>query len=119
MAKLTIFLCLALFGVCTSASPQGLAVGAPSPASRATLDELQPKLAAALKEWAQSHSDFDVELKSIHSGTSQPVAGTIYNLIIEDTSSSEWSANVVQKLDGTFKEITLTRPGKTHSLSWE
>lgn len=119
MRKLTNFLCLIVLGVCALASPSS---SAPFQASRESLNDLQPKLAAALEEWAKSHPDFDVKLKTIQSGTKHwsNNEGWINDLVIIDTSSSEWSANVIQRMDGSLRNpITLTKPRKTHSIILE
>lgn len=120
MAQLNIFLCLTLFGVCIHAFPQlgeNNSVGSASLATRKELDALQPKLAAAINEWPKS-TDFNIDLKIIKSGTIQTVADTFYDLVIEDTSSIEWNVKAVQKLDGKFKEIILTRPTRSFTLIW-
>lgn len=112
MVKLSILLCLALFGVCT------LADGAWE-ASRQTLDELQPKFAAAVDEWAKKHRDFDVKVKSIKSGTTfwSNDLGKVYDLVIEDTTSNEWNVHLRQRLDGSLLyPINLSRDGKTNTI---
>lgn len=118
MAKLGILVCLALLGVCALASPQSL--GGANPLSRSEMDELFPRIFAALDKWAETHNDFNVKLTSIKSGSCQIVAGRICNLNVEDSESTEWMARTEEKLDGSFKEINLTIPGKKmHLLTWD
>lgn len=93
-----------------------------SKASDDTLAELYPSLQKALSDWGQEHSEFGLTLKSIESGESQPVAGTVYKLIVKvenaEKEVSEWSANVVENLKGKIVEVKLTRPGKEHVLTF-
>ncbi|KAG4075252.1 hypothetical protein HA402_003043 [Bradysia odoriphaga] len=105
-------------------SPQELPRrGGFSKASDQALTDLYPALEKALADWGTAHSDFGLKLKSIESGESQVVAGTIYNLVIKvenaDSVVSEWSANVVQNLQGKITEVKLTIPGKEHLLTFE
>lgn len=104
-------------------SPQGLGgFGAPSKASDKVLADLYPSLEQALLDYGKAHSEFGLTLKSIESGDSQVVAGTIYNLIVKvenaEKEVSEWSANVVENLQGKIVEVKLTAPGKEHHLTF-
>lgn len=99
-------------------SIQGFGFGAPAPASRAELDALHPRLNAAFANWRQSHPQFNIKCKSVKSGTSQVVTGTIYNVIIEDEQSTEWQVRILENLDGNFQSITLTIPGKQYLLKF-
>ncbi|KAG4075247.1 hypothetical protein HA402_003038 [Bradysia odoriphaga] len=104
-------------------SPQVIAFGGFSKASDQTLTDLYPALEKALADWGTAHSDFGLKLKSIESGESQVVAGTIYNLVIKvenaDSVVTEWSARVVENLKGKITEVKLTIPGKEHLLTFE
>lgn len=104
-------------------SPQGFGFGGFSTASDQTLTNLYPALERALADWGTSHSEFGLKLKSIESGESQVVSGTIYNLIVKVENAenvvSEWSANVVENLQGKIVKVTLTIPGKQHLLTFE
>lgn len=105
-------------------SPQGfMTFGGFSKASEKELTTLYPALERALADWGTSHSEFGLRLKSIESGESQVVSGTIYNLMltVEDAENvaSEWSANVVENLQGKIVRVTLTIPGKEHLLTFE
>lgn len=117
MAKLSIFLCLALCGVCAFASPQ-VVVGGANEATPERLKEFQTQLQAAFDDWSLVHRDFDLKVASVKSGKVKTVAGAIWDCIIEDTNSGEWSVQATQNLDGSFKDIKVTRPGKEHHLSW-
>lgn len=107
----------------TKRSPQGFGFGGFSKASDETLTNLYPALEKALADWGASHSEFGLRLKSIESGESQVVAGTIYNLIVKVENAenvvSEWSANVVENLKGKIVKVTLTIPGNEHLLTFE
>ncbi len=104
-------------------SPQGFGLGGFSKASDKALTELYPALEQALADWGTTHSEFGLKLKSIESGESQVVAGTVYNLIVKvenaESEVSEWSANVVEDLKGKIIKVTLTAPGKEHLLTFE
>lgn len=122
MAKLVIVLCLAFFGAYATAVPGGFGgFGGFSTASAETLAELQPKLVTAVDTWAASH-DFPYKFVRIVSGSSQPVAGTIYELTTELRDQSgitiEMHANVVENLQGKFERITFTLPGGQYVLTF-
>lgn len=103
-------------------SPQGFGgFGAPSPASAETLTQLKPKLTGAFEKWAKSHPEFHLHLVNVLSGTSQVVAGTVYEVLVEaeeNGQTTQWNAKVLENLQGEITQVTLTIPGKQHLLTF-
>lgn len=123
MAKLVIVLCLACFGAYVNAAPvDGFGgFGGFSTASAETLAQLQPKLVTAVDTWAASH-DFPYKFSRIVSGSSQPVAGTIYELTSElkdqRGNTIEMHTRVLENLKGDVEKITFTLPGNEYVLTF-
>lgn len=103
-------------------SPQGL--GAPSLASQKELDDLQPKLVNAFRDWSIAHLDFPYNFQRIISGHSQIVSGTVYNLSVvvgvhKTGNLVEMEANVVESPEGKIEKITLHSPGNENANKYE